>query len=213
MTTVLLVAGAGGLRRRLETALRGVAGLRLIDAYPLDDPAREVERARPDVVLLDLGLRVLRPGSSAAARVREVAAAPGAPPVVVLVERTDGAARTEARRSGARGVLPRAAGSGEIVAAILAAAAGLIVFHPDALVPRRRAAGGVVAAAGERLSAREREVLVLLAEGFGNKAIAARLGISTHTAKFHVAAILGKLGAGTRAEAVTLGVRRGLLLI
>ena len=53
----------------------------------------------------------------------------------------------------------------------------------------------------------------MLAEGLGNKAIAARLGISTHTVKFHVAAILQKLGAKSRAEAVTIGVRRGLLMI
>jgi DNA-binding NarL/FixJ family response regulator len=77
----------------------------------------------------------------------------------------------------------------------------------------RPASADTPSASGEPLSAREREVLALLAEGLGNKAIAARLGISSHTVKFHVAAILDKLGAGTRAEAVTVGVRRGLLLI
>jgi DNA-binding CsgD family transcriptional regulator len=63
------------------------------------------------------------------------------------------------------------------------------------------------------LTAREIEVLGMLAEGLGNKAIAARLGISTHTAKFHVASILAKLGAGSRTEAVTMGMRRGLVVI
>jgi DNA-binding NarL/FixJ family response regulator len=63
------------------------------------------------------------------------------------------------------------------------------------------------------LTARESEVLGMLAEGLGNKAIAARLGISTHTAKFHVASILAKLGAGSRTEAVTIGMRRGLVAI
>jgi DNA-binding CsgD family transcriptional regulator len=53
----------------------------------------------------------------------------------------------------------------------------------------------------------------MLAEGLGNKTIAVRLGISTHTAKFHVASILAKLGAGSRTEAVTVGMRRGLVVI
>jgi DNA-binding CsgD family transcriptional regulator len=61
------------------------------------------------------------------------------------------------------------------------------------------------------LTAREREVLQLVAEGLPNKAIARQLGISEHTAKFHVGSLLGKLGAGSRTEAVTLATRRGIL--
>jgi DNA-binding NarL/FixJ family response regulator len=65
----------------------------------------------------------------------------------------------------------------------------------------------------EALTAREVQVLELLAEGLPNKAIAARLGISDQTVKFHVAAISGKLGAHTRTEAVRLAVRRGLVTL
>jgi DNA-binding CsgD family transcriptional regulator len=65
----------------------------------------------------------------------------------------------------------------------------------------------------EALTPREHEVLQMLTSGLLNKQIAARLKISEHTAKFHVASILGKLGAGTRAEAVAIGVRRGLVLL
>lgn len=61
------------------------------------------------------------------------------------------------------------------------------------------------------LSAREVEVLRLMAQGLGNKSIARELGISSHTAKYHVASVLAKLGAHTRAEAVSRGMRRGLL--
>jgi DNA-binding NarL/FixJ family response regulator len=83
------------------------------------------------------------------------------------------------------------------------------------------AAGGGPAAAGEEddraqdepLTAREVQVLELLAEGLPNKAIAARLGISDQTVKFHVAAISGKLGAANRTEAVRLAVRRGLITL
>jgi DNA-binding NarL/FixJ family response regulator len=65
----------------------------------------------------------------------------------------------------------------------------------------------------EPLTRREVEVLQMLAAGLMNKEIAARLNISEHTVKFHVASILGKLGAATRTEAVSLGIRRGLVLL
>jgi len=68
-----------------------------------------------------------------------------------------------------------------------------------------------VAAAGTPLTTREREIVELLADGASNRSIAARLAISRHTVKFHVASILGKLGARSRAEAVALALRRGVL--
>ena len=64
---------------------------------------------------------------------------------------------------------------------------------------------------GETLTPREREVLELVAEGLPNKTIARELGISEHTAKFHVGSLLAKLQAGSRTEAVTTATRRGLL--
>jgi len=67
--------------------------------------------------------------------------------------------------------------------------------------------------APETLTPREREVLEWLAEGLTNRAIAARLGISDHTVKFHVASIYGKLGVSTRAEAIRRGLRRGFITI
>ncbi len=70
-----------------------------------------------------------------------------------------------------------------------------------------------VATRPEPLTTREREVLALVAEGLPNKAIAATLGISDQTVKFHVAAIIGKLGAANRTDAVRLAVRRGLVIM
>jgi len=69
------------------------------------------------------------------------------------------------------------------------------------------------AAETSALTPRELEVLRMMAEGAANKTIAWKLGISEHTVKFHVASILGKLEAGTRTEAVTIGIRKGLVLI
>lgn len=78
--------------------------------------------------------------------------------------------------------------------------------EPDA----RPASSGIEAVA---LTPREIEVLRLLADGASNKIIAHKLGISDHTAKFHVASILSKMNAGTRTEAVTTGVRMGLVYL
>jgi DNA-binding CsgD family transcriptional regulator len=80
-----------------------------------------------------------------------------------------------------------------------------------ALPNLRQSAGERVEA--ESLSAREMEVLGMVAEGHGNKTIAYRLGISEHTAKFHVGSILRKLDAASRTEAVTTGVRLGLIAV
>ena len=83
----------------------------------------------------------------------------------------------------------------------------LLSVEPDAAA-RRRADPEVVE---EPLTPREIQVLELLAEGLANKAIAERLGISDQTVKFHVAAVLGKLGVANRTEAVRVAVRRGLV--
>jgi DNA-binding NarL/FixJ family response regulator len=88
-------------------------------------------------------------------------------------------------------------------------------LHPSEVpaFPAIQPASQALAELPEPLTRREREVLQMLAAGLANKEIAARLNISDHTAKFHVAAILGKLGAATRTEAVALGIRRGLVLL
>ena len=65
----------------------------------------------------------------------------------------------------------------------------------------------------EELTPREIEVLRMMAEGFANKEIALRLSISDHTVKFHISSILGKLGVSSRTEAVTQGIRMGLILL
>jgi len=67
--------------------------------------------------------------------------------------------------------------------------------------------------APEALTPREIEVLVMIAEGLGNRTIAQRLGISEHTVKFHVSAIFAKLGVTSRTEAVKIGIRRGLIML
>jgi DNA-binding NarL/FixJ family response regulator len=103
----------------------------------------------------------------------------------------------------------------QIIAAVLVAAAGLQVLPVEEGVAlfHRSQRHEPVEEIVEPLTPREMDVLEMLAEGLSNKMIAHRLSISDHTAKFHVNSILAKLNAGTRTEAVTRGIRLGLIKI
>ena len=114
---------------------------------------------------------------------------------------------------GVHGVLRRSASREQIHAAIEAIAAGLVVIDSEHAESMSWHTAPEIDAGGPGLTAREIEVLRMLADGASNKVIAFKLGISEHTAKFHVGSILGKLNAGSRTEAVTLGVRRGLIYL
>jgi DNA-binding NarL/FixJ family response regulator len=136
--------------------------------------------------------------------------------VVVLSEQPKADWLFKALRAGVRAVLPRDATPEQLRAALEAAAAGLIVVHPSGLsevLPAPAALSSPVPDLPEPLTPREREVLQMISAGLGNKEIAGRLSISEHTVKFHVASILGKLGASTRTEAVSIGIRHGLVLL
>ena len=139
--------------------------------------------------------------------------------LVVLLDGTDSEDTVHALSAGARAVLDRSASRSEIIAAIKAVAAGLVVVPPDLLAALLRGAPpdddlfNTNIAGRVRLTRRELEVLAAMADGASNKAIARRLGISFHTAKFHVAAILTKLDADTRTEAVTKAAHLGLVML
>jgi|SRR5437773_6081397 len=104
-------------------------------------------------------------------------------------------------------------GVGASVDDVSASADIVLVARPGGATRRlvRSVAGDAVS--GPALSNREREILALLGDGLANKQIAARLGISTNTVKTHLELLFEKLGASSRAEAVAMGVRRGLLLL
>jgi DNA-binding NarL/FixJ family response regulator len=140
-----------------------------------------------------------------------------APPGAVVVALVATVAQGVALLAGGApplGLLLREAEPGEVAAAVRAVAVGLVVIDPaiarQALRDRRRPPepGDETP---DPLTAREIEVLGLVATGLPNKAIGLRLGITENTVKFHVATILGKLNAASRAEAVMLGARHGIL--
>ncbi|HZS57324.1 MAG TPA: response regulator transcription factor [Bryobacteraceae bacterium] len=114
-----------------------------------------------------------------------------------------------------RGSLPASASASEISAAIEAAANQLTVLTQEQALRLMPANQGRTDEETfvEELTRRELQVLRMMADGSGNKEIALALGISEHTVKFHVAQVLAKLNAGSRTEAVSLGIRRGLIAI
>ena len=156
-----------------------------------------------DVVLIDLELPGLD-GVETIQRLRQVD-----PSAKVIVFSAYGAAEKvyAAVKSGAQGYVLKGAPAAEITGSVRAVANG--GSHIDA-----RIAASVLALGGrtgERLSQREREVLVLVSQGRSNKQIAQRLSISERTAKYHVSSIMRKLGADNRAQAIAVASRRGLL--
>ena len=129
-------------------------------------------------------------------------------PTVLLAAAPGAAMVRSAARARIYSVLPMEVTTAQLVAAITATVAGFAVT-----VPRSRAGREESIPGSEHLTAREVEVLRLMARGHRNKQLAAVLNISEHTAKFHVSSVMAKLGARTRTEAVTIGVMRGLVAI
>ena len=162
-----------------------------------------VDRDRAEVALWDAGVDA----GKTLARLSELRALPM--PVVAVVG--DAAHVAPALAAGARGVVLRDQVGPGIHAALAAVRSGLTVMDTalaTSLVPNQPAREPK--GRGE-LTEREKQVVQLLSEGLSNKLIADRLGISDHTAKFHVNGVMMKLGASTRTEAVVEGMRRGLV--
>jgi len=190
-----IAAESAVVRAGLESLVRSHSGIDLLGAYP---DLSAVEVLRPDVLLAALPLEDLAPG----------------PAIVLLTGDPQPAWSVEAFRLGVRALLSRDATAAEILAAVEAAASGLAVVDPRELETMLgSAAPARVLSDDPALTARELDVLRMLAEGAPNKTVAWKLGISEHTVKFHVASILGKLQASSRTEAVTIGIRRGLILV
>jgi two-component system, NarL family, nitrate/nitrite response regulator NarL len=130
----------------------------------------------------------------------------GAPPLVLLADRPD-----LERDPRFPAVLPRAVAPGPLLAALGAVAAGLVVRLQAAELPESGFQPAEEAGRFGLLTPREVDILRAVGDGLSNKEVARRLGISAHTVKFHLEAIFEKLGAGSRAEAVAKGLRRGVI--
>jgi|ERR1700733_9353296 NarL family two-component system response regulator YdfI len=201
---VLLAAASGVRRAGLETVIRNASALKL--AGSLQGTRNLVQHVRdlePDVILIDAdrsqGLDEALPA-----------------PVVLLIDESDATWTAHALRSGVKAILPRDADMEDVLAAVQAAHAGLFLLDPEImqeLVAKIRTPSDQETEVADGLTPREIEVLRMLAEGLGNREMAVKLGISDHTVKFHISSILDKLNASSRTEAVTLGIRMGLILL
>jgi DNA-binding NarL/FixJ family response regulator len=230
MIDVLVEASSPDLYAEIADLLRDHAQIRVMESAP--NAAASESQPQPGVVIIAAGshgepdFEYFRPNpggpnpSGPSASDWNVGGWNAAGVPVILLVDNPGRRISEALPAGVRAVLPRNITPTEIAAAIEAVAAGLYVFHPsdiDSIPTLRPVPSETAPELGEpiveHLTPREIEVLQLLSAGLGNKEIATRLNISEHTAKFHVASIMGKLGAATRTEAVTLGIRHGLVMI
>ncbi|MCL6647275.1 MAG: response regulator transcription factor [Chloroflexi bacterium] len=209
MTRVLVVANRPAVRAGLAALLASEPGIVVVDQlpdpahWPEGEPAPAVGRAT-EVVVID--------PATGAAEVEELAALAPAARIIVLGPLGDEARLVSALAGRAWGYLPRDAEGAQLAAAVRAVASGMVVIE-HTLAGRLVAPLPASELGGDELTPREREVLQLIALGLPNKTIAQRLGISEHTVKFHVAAILGRLGAASRTEAVRIGARRGLVVL
>lgn len=210
MIRVFIVAASPLARAGFENLL-GARGVQIVGSTAVLEAVMDLlSDAAPDIILIDAtgdGFEAVLDSITSTGLVADAG-------VVLLVDAA--ASSSEALRAGVRAALPSDISPEQLFAALDAAASGLLVMHPSQaseLLPAgaasRRASDELV----ESLTRRESEVLRMLAAGLSNKEIASRLKISEHTAKFHVASILGKLGAGSRTEAVSVGIRRGLVLL
>jgi two-component system, NarL family, response regulator YdfI len=204
----IAVAATSAVRRAgLESIIRSHAEFHLAGCFgavaSLVSFARSTEL---DVIVIDTdSIRdlLLEPTSDAA--------------IVLLTEVTEARSISRLLRSGVRAILSRESDPDDVLSAIYASYDGLVLLSTPTAESLAALFGDqpleVEAELSEEITSRETDVLRMLAQGLVNKDIAARLGISEHTVKFHISSILDKLGASTRTEAVTLGIRRGLIPI
>jgi DNA-binding NarL/FixJ family response regulator len=211
---VVVTAISAVRRSGLEAIVRNNSSLKLAGSLPtIVGLTTRIQELQPHVVIADLAHADTAFFSAAIDLDR---AGVG---VVVLIDEPSVGWTARALQAGVRAILPRESSEDEIVSAVVAADRGLVLLDPEVtreLASQTRTVTSIaenVADGLEELTAREVEVLRLMAEGFGNKQIAAHLGISDHTVKFHISSILAKLSVSSRTEAVTQGIRLGLIVV
>jgi DNA-binding NarL/FixJ family response regulator len=207
---VLIVSTSPLARGGLAALLEDMPGMKTLGSGSAVEAASLAGQLQPDVVLLDAGEGELEELDSIA---RLASAQPGLP-IVALA--SDHSGLSHALAFGASALLPASIDPKTLAAALVAAASGLAAIPRQelaALLPQEERIDPAVKAPTESLTHRELEVLQLMARGFTNRQIARQLRISEHTVKFHAGAVLGKLGARSRAEAVARAIGLGWILV
>ena len=172
-----------------------------------DEAVRLCDDLRPDVVLMDL----VMPGTSGVEATRRVLASCPETRVVALTSFTDEDLIGETLRAGAISYLMKNVSADQLAAAVRSAHEGRSTLAPEAADALVRAVSAPAAAGADSLTAREQQVLKLMADGLTNANIAERLVIGVATVKTHVSSVMSKLGVSTRTEATSTAIRRGLV--
>ena len=207
MITVFLVDDHTVLRQGLHFILDEVEDMRVVgEAGTGAEALSRVPHVDPDVVLLDIHL----PDMSGVDVARELKARGVRAHIIILTVSDRHSDLVDAIRAGARGYLLKSSSADEVIHAIRHVMLGGAVLPPD-LTLQALARNRVDPSPLTDLTEREVEVLKLVAQGLGNKEIAARLSLSENTVKTHVRHILSKLNARSRAEAAAYAVRMGLV--
>lgn len=211
-TRVLVADDHAILRSGLRLLISGQTDMEVVgEAGDVEETVRLAASLHPDVVTLDLTM----PGGSGLAAIAGIRAAAPSTRIVILTMHEDPAYVRSALAAGASGFLVKSAADSALIAAIRAVRRGRVFVEVqsreamDALV--RPAAAAQVAAPIATLSAREREVLVHVARGHTNQAIADLLGLSVKTVESYRARLMQKLGLTTRAELTRLAIELGLV--
>jgi two-component system, NarL family, nitrate/nitrite response regulator NarL len=207
---ILIVSPNPLARGGLTSLVQGMTGVKAVGAGGIAEAASLAGQLLPDAVLLDAGDGEPEDLDAIA---RLAAAQPGLPIVALS---GDQSAVSQALAFGASALLPLGTDAETLAAALLASARGLAtIARADlaTLLPEEERIDPAVKAPTEALTHRELEVLQLMARGLTNRQIARRLQISEHTVKFHAGAILGKLSARSRAEAVARAIGLGWILV
>jgi two-component system, NarL family, response regulator DevR len=176
-------------------------------ATTLEQARTLLESTLPDVILLDHRM----PDGDGVAAIPELRALRPTIGVVVLTASAADHVLMSAIENGASGFLSKTRSLDEVTAAVRAAAAGESVISPELLARLLPRFGRGKVASADELTDREREVLALVAQGLPNAAIAARLVVSVHTVRNHIASLSAKLGAHSKLEALSIAVRQGML--
>jgi two-component system, NarL family, response regulator LiaR len=198
----------------VREGLRGFLALQddvevVAEAADGEEAVSAAERLVPDVALVDL----VMPGVDGIEAIKRIRAVAPATRVIVLTSFADEDKMLPAVRAGAVGYLLKDVAPQDLVAAVRTVNDGETLLHPAVVreLVREVAGGRRETATDNPLTAREREVLGLIARGRANKAIAFELGVAEKTVKTHVSNILGKLNVTDRTQAALLAVRDGLV--
>ena len=207
MIRVLVADDHSMVREGLRALLSSMEGYELVGVASTGaDAIREAVLLKPDLLVLDIRF----PDLNGIEVVRRLAKAAPSVKILMLTMYDDDESILGAVRAGALGYVQKGADADDLLRAISAVAAGEAIFGPGLARRALEALSTPQEPSFAELTPREHEVLELVASGLSNRAIAAKLGLSTNTISNHISSIFGKLQVGSRAEAIVRARSAGL---